>query len=60
MKAGFTLLELMIVVAIVGIISAIGIPQYLGYTDSSKISVVKNGLRTIYMQQQDYYRTNNA
>lgn len=60
MNKGFTLIELMIVVTIIGIISAIGIPQYLGYVDSSKLSVVKNGLRLIYMQQKDYYRINNA
>lgn len=57
---GFTLIELMIVVAILGVISAIGIPQYMGYSDNSKITVVKNGLRAVFMQQQDYYRTNNA
>ncbi len=59
MNKGFTLIELIIVIGIIGIISAIGIPQYLGYADSSKTTVVKNGLRAIYMQQMDYYRTNN-
>ncbi len=60
MNKGFTLIELLIVVSILGILSIIGIPQYLGYVDNSRATVVKNNLRTIYMQEQGYYRSNNA
>lgn len=44
MKSGFTLLELMIAIAIVAILSVIAIPAYMNYTNKAHFSEVIQGV----------------
>lgn len=53
-KKGFTLIELMIVVAIIGILAAIAIPNFMNYQCKAKQSEAKSNLGTIRTNLEAY------
>ena len=55
---GFTLVELLVVVAIVGILAAIVIPAYSNYVVRSKLSEVGAALSEAHLRQEQYYADN--
>jgi type IV pilus assembly protein PilA len=59
-KKGFTLIELMIVVAIIGILAAIAIPNFLKFQAKSKQSEAKTNLGAIYTGQISYFGESNS
>jgi len=53
--AGFTLVEVMIVVVIVAVLSAMAIPRYMRSATKAKQSEARTILKQIYTMQQAYY-----
>ncbi|HEX7916678.1 type IV pilin protein [Rudaea sp.] len=58
--AGFTLIELMITVAIVAILAALALPAYSDYITRSKLTEATNGLADFRVKQEQYYQDNRG
>jgi len=53
-KSGFTLVEIMIVVAIIGLLAAIAVPAFMKARNNARKSVCQNNLRLIDSAKDNY------
>lgn len=58
--SGFTLIELMIVVAIIGVLSAIGVPAYQNYVAKSELATGLATLKSLLTPAELYWQENGS
>lgn len=59
-QAGFTLIEIMVVVAIVGILASIALPSYQDYVTRSRIPEATGALSARRVQMEQYFQDNRT
>lgn len=58
-KRGFTLIELIVVIAVLGILVTIGVPRYLGYTKDAKVATMQADTKIVEQAAYQYALNND-
>jgi len=59
-RDGFTLVELLVVVVVIGILTTIAIPRYAGSKDKAYVAAMKADLRSAAMYEEQYALDNHG
>jgi type IV pilus assembly protein PilA len=59
-RKGFTLVELMIVVAVIGVLAALAVPNYIRFQARSKQSEAKGTLKAAFTTERAYYQEHST
>jgi len=60
LKKGFTLIEMMITLAILGVVASIAIPAYNGYIKTAKMVEANNNLAALRLAEEENFLENNS
>ena len=60
LQAGFTLIELVVVIVILGILAAVAVPQFIDTADSARGAVGQSACGALQSQAVMYYASNKA
>ncbi|MDZ4153968.1 type IV pilin protein [Methylicorpusculum sp.] len=60
LQTGFSLVELMIVIGIIGIIASVAMPAYQDYLAKGKITEATSGLSDLRVKLEQYYQDNRS
>ena len=59
-QSGFTLMELMVAVGVIAVLSALALPVYNGYIQTSRVGALVNNIATIEVFEEDYRLQNGT